>query len=396
MKTPRVLLTIMAALTVLVVVAPDDAGAVPAFARRYKLSCTTCHDPFPRLKPFGEEFAGNGFVILEEEKERDYVSAGDDLLHLNRDFPIGVRFDAWTFFDEASDVTSDMQTPWGVKLLSGGALAKNVGYYFYFYFQERGEVAGIEDAYIHFNDIGGKPFDVMVGQFQTSDPLMKRELRLTYEDYQFYKTRIGDSRNNLAYDRGLMMTYGFARTGTDLVGFIVNGNGKPVAGDNRKFDDDKYKNFGARISQGLGEYLRIGYYYYYGQEKYEGTPPTGAYVNRLLYHGPDATLGNGMFDLNLQYMLRRDTNPTFIENAVNVETDGIVAELVVSPKRDRSRHYYTLLYNRIDSELDGDDYETWTAGVTYLIARNLRASVEYTYDQESEASRGGIGLVAGF
>ena len=59
---------------------PDDAEAIPAFARRYKMSCTTCHAPFPRLKAYGEEFAGNGFVIPEEEKDRDYVSAGDDLL----------------------------------------------------------------------------------------------------------------------------------------------------------------------------------------------------------------------------------------------------------------------------------------------------------------------------
>ena len=31
--------------------APLDAEAIPAFARKYKVSCTTCHAPFPRLKP---------------------------------------------------------------------------------------------------------------------------------------------------------------------------------------------------------------------------------------------------------------------------------------------------------------------------------------------------------
>ena len=62
----------------------DEANAVPAFARRYRISCTTCHAPFPKLKAYGDEFAGNGFVIPEEEKDRDYVSAGDDLLWLNR------------------------------------------------------------------------------------------------------------------------------------------------------------------------------------------------------------------------------------------------------------------------------------------------------------------------
>jgi hypothetical protein len=40
-----------------------DALAIPAFARKYDMSCTTCHAPFPKLKPFGEEFAGNGFQL---------------------------------------------------------------------------------------------------------------------------------------------------------------------------------------------------------------------------------------------------------------------------------------------------------------------------------------------
>ena len=104
-----------------------------------------------------------------------------------------------------------------------------MGYYFYFYMDERGEVAGVEDAYIHFNNIGGVPFDIMVGQFQTSDPLMKRELRLTYEDYNIYGTAIGQSAIKLTYDRGVMLTYDIESTGTGLVGLVVNGNGKPDA-----------------------------------------------------------------------------------------------------------------------------------------------------------------------
>ena len=41
---------------------PDEADAIPAFARKYRMSCTTCHAPIPRLKEYGDEFAGNGFV----------------------------------------------------------------------------------------------------------------------------------------------------------------------------------------------------------------------------------------------------------------------------------------------------------------------------------------------
>ena len=247
------------AVLLLAMTVPTDAEAIPAFARRYKLSCSACHAPIPRLKAYGEDFAGAGFILKEEEKIRDYVTAGDDLMWLNRYFPVGVRFDAYALFDEKVAVNRDLQIPWGLKLLSGGTLYKNIGYYFYFYMSERGEVAGIEDAYIHFDDIFGIPLDVMVGQFQTSDPLMKRELRLTFEDYVIYKTRIGESGTNLAYDRGVMLVYGIEKTGTDLVGVVVNGKGKVEADeDTKKFDQDRFKNFGVRISQSLGDIFRIG------------------------------------------------------------------------------------------------------------------------------------------
>ena len=37
------------------------ADATPAFARKYRTSCTTCHTIFPKLTPFGEAFRRNGY-----------------------------------------------------------------------------------------------------------------------------------------------------------------------------------------------------------------------------------------------------------------------------------------------------------------------------------------------
>jgi hypothetical protein len=396
MKTRNILLIALAGLVLLGSALPDAASAIPAFARTHKLSCSTCHAPFPRLKDFGAEFAANGFTIPEEEKERDFISAGDDLLKLNKTFPVAVRFDAYATVESETDVTTDLKNPWGLKLLSGGNLAKDVGYYFYFFMDERGEVAGVEDAYIHFNNIGGRPFDIMVGQFQTSDPLMKRELRLTYEDYTAYGVNVGESQTDLTYDRGLMMTYDIESTGTGLVGLVVNGNGKPEADENRHYDSDKYKNFGARIIQDVAGVMNVGYYYYTGQE----IGGADGLKNEITYHGPDLVLGNGTFDLTMQYLVRKDTNPLFMAEKADVETKGLVAELVVSPRKDRSRYYLTLLYNQVDCDLVaegyGHDYESMTASLTYLMRRNLRGTLEYTRNLETETDRGVIGLVSAF
>lgn len=367
-----------------------DLKAVPAFARKYKISCSTCHAPFPKLKEYGDDFAGAGMILEEEESERDYVPAGDDLLKLNRDFPIGARFDAYAVVDEDDVVENDLQSPWGLKLLSGGTLYKNIGYYFYFYMSERGEVAGIEDAYIHFDNVMNTELDIMVGQFQTSDPLMKRELRLTFHDYLIYKQKVGMSHTNLAYDRGVMLVYGIEKTGTDLVGLVVNGNGKEEAGANHKFDQDKYKNFGLRINQSVFGLFNVGGYYYSGRESMDGVK------NEITYWGPDFNVGVGKFELTTQYLERKDTNPWFEGTSKDIKTDGIVAELIFSPKYDQSRFYFTALYNRIESDIKALEYEAGTFSTSYLLARNLRLILEYTRNFTFEKHGLVFGMVSGF
>jgi hypothetical protein len=41
--------------------AREDSFSIPAFARKYKTSCATCHNGFPKLNAFGEAFRRNGY-----------------------------------------------------------------------------------------------------------------------------------------------------------------------------------------------------------------------------------------------------------------------------------------------------------------------------------------------
>lgn len=389
MKSNRILTYLVFSLTIISFILPETLSAIPAFARRHKVSCTTCHTVFPKLKAYGDEFAGNGFIMKETEKKRDYVTAGDDLLWLNKDFPLAARFEAFANHDERKSVKNDLQVPWGIKLLSGGTLYKSIGYYFYFYMSERGEVAGIEDAYIHFDNIFESNLDVMVGQFQTSDPLMKRELRLTYEDYEIYKTRIGMSQTNLAYDRGVMLVYGIEQTGTDIIGMVVNGNGKPESND-RRLDQDNFKNYGFRVNQNVADLFSIGGFYYKGKEKHADSLRT----NEITYFGPDINFGTDFMDVTAQYLYRKDTNADFLVTKPEYETTGYIVEVNYAPDLEKSRHCFTALYNLIDS--DNFKYETATLSATYQIARNLRFLAEYTRDLELKKNRFVLGIIGAF
>src|SRR5574339_948930 len=89
-------LTRLLALAVLTIPAvPRLAQAIPAFARKYRVSCMQCHSPVPRLNAFGEAFAANGFEFAVGEPPRDTVGTTDALLRLQNDLPLAVRFDAY-------------------------------------------------------------------------------------------------------------------------------------------------------------------------------------------------------------------------------------------------------------------------------------------------------------
>src|SRR5512135_1576471 len=83
---------LLALLPVTLLAAP--ARAIPAFARRYHTTCATCHDPVPRLNPYGEAFQANGYQIGASDTT-NVESVGDPLLWLQRTLPIAVRLDAY-------------------------------------------------------------------------------------------------------------------------------------------------------------------------------------------------------------------------------------------------------------------------------------------------------------
>lgn len=367
----------------------DEAQAIPAFARKYSMSCTTCHAPYPRLKEYGDEFAGNGFVLKDKDAPRYFVETGDQKLSLIRELPFAVRLEGYTSYISASNRNLDFTSPYIAKLLSGGTLAKDISYYFYFFFSERGDATvGIEDAFVMFNNLFNSELDFYIGQFQISDPLFKRELRLTYEDYQVYKFRPGSSLINLAYDRGIMMTYGLA-SGTDVVLEVLNGNGLNAADEMHLYDNDKYKNLFGRVSQNMGEYLRVGGIGFYGKEKQEA-------VNEVTMFGGDATIAYGPLELNLQYLDRKDTDPDMTGTDIDLRTRGGMAELIVNPYGDRSDWYLVALYNQIDSDRKNLKYQTLTGHIGYLLRANVRLTGEVSYDIENEESRVVLGIITAF
>ena len=380
---------------------PEPADAIPAFARRYQMSCTTCHAPFPRLKPFGEEFAGRGFRMEDpsQEPSRATYDTGDPLLKLFRDLPLAIRFDGFLSYKEEAQAEFDFEAPWTLKLLSGGPISNEISYYVYGIFED-GESIKLEDAYVQWTSLGGAPVDLLAGQFQVSDPLFKRELRLERNDYLVFKTRVGLVPTNLTYDRGVVLAW-HAPAEVEVVGEVVNGNGIGEVHDGN-FDDDNFKNFVGRVARQFGP-LRIGVFGYWGEQKLVQASPSypSAQVGAeswLWYAGPDLVVDlHPKWQLNLEYLERRDEDPFFLGGTSDeLETRGGFAELHFLPQGADGRWVLSALYNQVDSDDPTARLENASLTINHLMARNARFLIEGEYDIELERGRATMGFVTAF
>jgi hypothetical protein len=364
------------------------AAAIPSFSRKYGYSCQVCHDPIPHLNAVGEKFMKDGFMISGKEKPQGEVDTGDPLLSLPQSIPLSFRIDSFLAYSPNGTTKADFHTPSAVKFISGGNISDSISYYTYFLMTEDAKIVGLEDSFLNFRHIFGLPVDVLFGQFRLTDPVALAESRLTFEEYAIYGFSVGQSRINLAYERGLQFSGG-TKSGTDFVLSLVNGNG--IEGQ-EIFDSDKYKCVLGRVAQSFAkDSLRIGVLAYGGKE----AGPEGG-INSVFYFGPDVRLRLPGVDLMAEYVHRSDTNPLFAPIAQKIGSDAFLAEATIRPWTGDGRTFFTLAWNRVQSDFEEARYSTLTVNVNHLLRRNLVLIAEYTHDLLGNDHRFLAGIVTSF
>ena len=145
----------------------------------------------PRLKPFGDEFAGNGFSMTKYESPRYFIQTGDEKLSLFRELPLAIRMDGFASYNFEMKGQTDFAAPFVLKILSGGELSDKLSYYFYFLFNERGSIAGLEDAFLMYNDFLWIRESISISASSRFRIPFKGELRYTLEPYKIYGSGSG-------------------------------------------------------------------------------------------------------------------------------------------------------------------------------------------------------------
>jgi hypothetical protein len=366
MKTPVRLVALAASCcaAVLALLAwSSPTPAMPAFARQYNVNCQMCHSAFPRLNAFGEYFAADNMRL---GNWRDtMMDTGDDRLALPKSLPLAIRAQAFVQGRDAEEIdyatgptgndsSFDVQAPYLVKLLSSAPLSDNITYYFYGIFAEKGgngEVI-IEDAWFSYADIAGSDVSGMLGQFQVSDLMFPREVRLTFQDYYAYRAA------GITYDRGIILDRGFGPL--DVAVGLTNGNGiqenvtinsPGYRRPDHMFDNDSGKTLFGRIGTTLGP-VNVGLFGLVGEQR-----------SASGFAGADSG--------------SRDTDKTIY----GLDVSGAVGA--------RTHWYAQLLWNQWDGFLDADptmDYKWFGsfAGVDFIMNDRWALSLLYNYTDASD------------
>ena len=215
-------LTAALVLVFLVLGVSQQANALPAFARKYGLRCSACHESWPMLNYFGQKFKDNGYQLMNDRDAPIWQNPGYWPVTF-RITPIWHRVSAGkvevdTYADgnptgsTIQRVTSSGFDLSGLDFHTAGTLEKNISFYLLPSSDSTGAFH-FEQVFVRLDNIFHSPwFNIKLGRFELDNLLSeKRILTLTgnggiYQTYHFIPVgdgnifgQIGDNQLGLEY-----------------------------------------------------------------------------------------------------------------------------------------------------------------------------------------------------
>jgi hypothetical protein len=156
----------------------QQASGLPAFARKYKTSCTTCHVGFPKLNAFGEAFRNNGYQFPghmdAEYVKEDAVSLGSDTSFpkeiwpgsIPGSAPVAILLSGAVDYDPTEKRVSFGEMGNMITALMGGTLGEDLAFWGQVDVSNMGVTVG--RAFLRFSNLIGEnyAFNMRVGAFE--------------------------------------------------------------------------------------------------------------------------------------------------------------------------------------------------------------------------------------
>ena len=186
--------SVLAGLLMLLVILSSTPGyAIPAFARKYGLPCSACHEAWPKLNSFGQNFKDEGYQLNNDR---------DSPIWLNPSYwPVAMRVTPHWHYEslghqsvdsgdgtvERTINTSGFDLT-GIDILTAGTLAKNVSFLLVPSIQSGDGTISFESANVRIDNIKGSPWlNFKFGKYELDTPLTEKRIMTLSANGGFYQ-----------------------------------------------------------------------------------------------------------------------------------------------------------------------------------------------------------------
>lgn len=311
-----------------------NALAFPAFARKYGLPCSACHEGWPKLNSFGQTFKDNGYQLMNDRDAPIYQSPAY--------WPVAMRITPHWHYESVGNTTVDtagggtteqtIKTSGfdltGIDILAGGTLAKNISFLLVPSIDPGDGTVGFESANVRFSNILGSPWlNFKFGKFELDGPLSEKRM-MTFSNvggiYQLYHFAPPGDINDFTFGENQIGVEFMSHSADDHTRFaaalVSSTNGSLGLPAGRSYDGALHLSQGFLVPhlglQRIGAYgsagLRPTFFLTSGGEPIAGT----GRGNRSFYRaGVYASIYLGRFDLTSVFQRAGDN--VYLGNALS-------------------------------------------------------------------------------
>lgn len=385
-----------------ILLTPNEADAIPAFARRYETSCRTCHEyHFPRLNSFGRQFRENGLQLADGAEDpvraQRNVEPGtaEETLTIFRELPFSFRGQVFGVARPDSGTQPSSEFSLFSFLMGGGSIAEDVSFFFSWtpFLQPMLHKARVGIHNLGSGLLGDGTLNVQAGQLMLLDfqrpshrflapgPSVSDEVAVGLNGFMLGNPTLG------------AQVYGRPNHGPFFYELAV------VAGDpGTGLERDDWKDLFARLTYTLFQHtdheLTIGTLGYLGRSEIE-TQAGGILVTQQddfwmaggeleFYWGPFSLFGMGLYGSHSDALLEGGT-VDFL--SYRVETLVAVSDDITASAR---------FEQVISNDLTTLDQTQLGVSAGYTIATNFLANLAWRFDVKADTSDVVIALDAVF
>ncbi len=190
---------------------PEDGTALPLFARKYGVQCTTCHFAYPRLNKFGMDFRQRGYRMPDDKGESPWDSKEVPLSLVGN---VGYTYARTNLMDSTgtrSDFSNGAYQQNQFELHSAGTLAPAVTFHLDANFDGIGGALSGGMVFVQFDDlVKDGALNVKTGIYDADIPYLADSRKTTLAEYMSPVTLDGQgvelngTKNGWTYAGGLI------------------------------------------------------------------------------------------------------------------------------------------------------------------------------------------------